>query len=110
MQAKINRAVQKHLEFIKKEYNLDIDLTISFDLKGRAAGQAIYFALEETFEVRFNLNAPLEFLLTDTVPHELAHILQAALGSKMDHGPAWEFYCKQLDGTGLIYHTNKELL
>lgn len=106
MQKEILAAVKKHCDFILENYGIEIYnvLTVRFDLKGKAAGKATHFLLEERFEVRLNLEAGLEFLLTDTIPHEMAHVLQGALGSKLDHGRAWEFYCKQLGGTGLMYH------
>lgn len=79
---------------------------IRFDLRGRAAGQAgrrgwNYF-------MRFNkdmmMNAGWDHLITDTVPHELAHVICFANGSDRAHGLFWKRTCRELGGSGERCH------
>lgn len=100
------KELNRHLTFILEEYGIELfnKVTLDLSLKGKAAGCAIHDPDQDEYIIRLNLEAGEDFLIKDTLPHEVAHILQAALGSKMDHGRAWEFYCKQLGGTGLMYH------
>ena len=104
MEMQIYSKVRELEQYILVTYGLVIDTEVRLDLKGRAAGQALYYPEAQAYVMRLNLEAGLDFLLTDTIPHEMAHLLQSAFGSKMDHGRAWEFYCKDLGGTGLMYH------
>jgi predicted SprT family Zn-dependent metalloprotease len=107
MENQILEAADKMFSVILKNYGIELKhkTTIRFDLKGRCAGTATHLVNEEAFIIRLNKEAGLDFLLNDTLPHEMAHILEAAFGGKMSHGRAWEFYCKELGGTSLMYHT-----
>ena len=80
---------------------------IRFDLRGRSAGQA--GRREFQYFMRFNrdmmLNAGWDHLITDTVPHELAHIICFANGSDQAHGLFWKRTCQELGGTGERCHS-----
>lgn len=104
MEMQIYSKVRELEQYILAVHGLVIDTEVRLDLKGRAAGQALFYLDTQTYIMRLNLEAGLDFLLSDTIPHEMAHLLQSAFGSKMDHGRAWEAYCKELGGTGLQYH------
>lgn len=107
MLTRIKQALNKHLDFILEAYGIELHgkVELKLDLKGRAAGEAIHYLDTDQYVIRINPALSLDFILSDTLPHEVAHVLQGAFGSKLDHGRAWEFYCKQLGGTGLMYHT-----
>lgn len=66
--------------------------TISFDLVGTAAGKAIH----DIRHVQLNavlLTENLESFESDTIPHELAHILA---GPGFGHGPVWQAIMRKL--------------
>ena len=82
---------------------------ISFDLRGRSAGQALQF--DDKYHIRFNMqmitNGALENFLNEIVPHEVAHLYcfaEPKLGAKHDAG--WEAVCLLLGGTGKSKHSN----
>lgn len=74
---------------------------VAFDLRGTTAGMAVYPRAGATHAPRLRFNAVLlrdnaaEFF-ADTVPHEVAHLVNRALeaktpGAKWDsHGPQWQ--------------------
>ena len=124
-QKAVKAAALACFERAKKLYNLpaDIDLNVSFKLRGRARGKAIatYVRSEidpatldvkiiRRYEVRFNaanVENSVEEMLNVVVPHEVAHIvcfINPKLGS--DHDAGWQGVCKKLGGTGATYHTN----
>lgn len=78
---------------------------VRFDLRGRAAGQAIY--KRGAYAMRYNLEAyaldPAD-MVKDTVPHEVAHIVAHALGYGFNHGPRWRAICVALGGNGKRCH------
>ena len=92
----------------KELYSLDLTHTaIRFDLKGRAAGQAMRRGGHYT--IRFNADMMLrdayDHILNSTASHEAAHIvcfMNPQLGA--DHNSGWERVCKALGGTGATRH------
>ena len=95
----------------KELYSLDLTHTaIRFDLKGRAAGQAMRRGGHYT--IRFNTDMMLrdayDHILNSTASHEAAHIvcfMNPRLGRNHDGG--WERVCKALGGSGATRHTEE---
>jgi predicted SprT family Zn-dependent metalloprotease len=82
-------------------------VNISFDLRGRAAGQAS--SRGGHYKVRFNRDMltreAFDHVLNNTVPHEFAHIIcfmNPSLGS--GHNRGWERVCEALGGNGTRCH------
>ena len=85
--------------------------SIGWDLRGRAAGQAMRRNLY--YSIRFNLDAkrmdPKHFF-NETVPHEIAHLIVFELtltGRSRDRGHGHDFrrVCRALGGTGNRCHS-----
>lgn len=90
-------------------YGVDLSkVSISFDLKGRAAGTAGAKGFPRRYAMRFNydmLQRELKKILDEVVPHEIAHIvcfMKPALGRNHDYG--WAHVCKTLGGNGKRTH------
>lgn len=85
------------------------EINIKFDLKGKAAGQAIRKGNEYT--VRFNKelvhNNSLITIITDTIPHELAHIVCFFTLWGKNHDRNWKRICIKLGGNGERCHTEE---
>jgi predicted SprT family Zn-dependent metalloprotease len=88
------------------------NVRISFDLKGRSAGQArgTGWGLNARYTVRFNRDMltreAFDHVLNNTVPHEYAHIvcfMDKTLGSNHDSG--WANVCVKLGGTSKRTHS-----
>lgn len=81
-------------------------IQVRFDLRGRSAGVAGQRGGQ--YYMRFNkdmmLNQGWDHLITDTVPHELAHIICFANGSDRGHGVFWKRTCIELGGNGERCH------
>lgn len=124
-QKAVRAAALACFERAKKLYNLpaDLELAVSFKLRGRARGKAIgrYAGTEidpttleinvvRTYEVRFNaanVENSVEDMINVVVPHEVAHAIcyiNPKLGN--DHDAGWQRVCKKLGGTGAAFHTN----
>ena len=85
-------------------------VNIRFDLKGRAAGQAM--RVRNQYTVRFNQDMltreAFDHMLNDTVPHEIAHIvcfMDPRLGN--NHDSRWAAVCRALGGTGERCHSEE---
>ena len=99
----------------KELYGVDCSVaTISFNLRGRAAGLAGRRGLRGgpmTYELHFNrdlIERELECMLNDVVPHEIAHIvcfMNPRLGDNHDYG--WQRVCRALGGSGERTHKMK---
>lgn len=68
---------------------------VSFDLRGRSAGQAVFARRRRDIRIRINaglLASHPRQMLEDTVPHEVAHVVIFRLyGRKAKpHGPEWK--------------------
>lgn len=82
-------------------------VSIRFDLKGRAAGMACRRGAQ--YYIRFNRDMltreAFEHVINNTVPHEIAHIvcfMDPKYGRNHDAG--WARVCRALGGTGATRH------
>jgi SprT protein len=112
--AEITRKTQDVLALAKKLYGVDINPSISYNLRGRVAGWAgCKFCLmtrkATQFSLRFNreliAGKHFEDVRDETVPHEVAHLVCYArpeLGRKHDMG--WKRVCLALGGNGKTRH------
>lgn len=87
----------------------DVIHNISFDLRGKTAGQAIKKG--NVLSIRFNSEAVekhLDHILNDTIPHEIAHIVNfARCETGKNHNAGWKAVCKRLGGSSALYHSMK---
>lgn len=92
----------------KEKYGVDLsNVQVRFDLRGRAAGQAM--RKNGVYIVRFNRDMltrdAFNHVLKDTVPHEYAHIMcfmDPTRGGGHDYG--WARVCIALGGSGATCH------
>lgn len=83
------------------------DVIIRNDIRGQHAGQAMRRG--KTYTLRFNPEAITNYfqeMLTDTIPHEVAHIvcfIRPDLGKNHDAG--WKRVCRMLGGDDSRTHT-----
>lgn len=91
-----------------------IDLLLRFDLKGRTAGQirmarSVFGFGRRRAELRLNpalFGTYAHALMDEVLPHEVAHLLVMAKGSReRAHGPRWHALCLALGGSGARTHT-----
>ena len=92
-------------------YGVKIEPTVTFDLKGRTMGQANY----RDNVLRFNLTAlsvdgGWKHLYEETVPHEVAHLVQYTIGPRdrkanPPHGRIWQGVMRQLGHKPEVYHS-----
>lgn len=88
-------------------YNITLpDIAINFNLTGRVAGWAIHHG--SRYEMRFNrvmmMNEAWDHIYSETVPHELAHIICFFTRWDRGHGARWRSVCRRLGGNGETYH------
>jgi predicted SprT family Zn-dependent metalloprotease len=108
--AEIISKVNSVLDLAKDLYMVDIKPTIRFDLTGRCAGIAGRNSAGQYY-LRFNTtmmmdDASYQHILTDTVPHEVAHLVclkRPQLGTA--HNPGWKRVCSALGGNGKRCHS-----
>lgn len=87
-------------------YGVDLGAAqLRFDLRGRAAGMALFVPMQ----IRYNLviaSLDLEVFLKATVPHEVAHLAAYGLygGKVRPHGVEWQAICRDLGGDGRRCH------
>jgi SprT protein len=109
MQANIELIKARVAECIKlaeAKFNVTMpNVTVRFDLRGRAAGQA--GMRYNNFYLRFNVDhirlggQTFEHLLNDTVPHEVAHtVCQAFPMFGRNHDNGWKRVCVAIGGNG----------
>lgn len=104
----IQERCQQIIAKAKELYGLDMSgVQIRFDLRGRAAGQAVMRGIH--FAVRFNRDmltrSAFDHVLNNTAPHEFAHIacfMNPNLGR--NHNSGWERVCLALGGSGATRH------
>lgn len=82
---------------------------VSFDLKGRAAGQTVYRHASRHCHIRLNdqlLASHTRYMLTQTVPHEVAHaVIYQLHGSHCrPHGPEWRALMQALGVEARVCH------
>jgi len=110
----IREATLSCMKRAEEMYGVDLsDVRITFDLKGAAMGQARWKInrMSRTvshLQLRFNLRMCSEDMndaINDTVPHEVAHIVNAvAPHTGANHNAGWRNVCLRLGGTGKTYH------
>lgn len=88
-------------------------LTISCDLRGRAAGKVEVVRQRRQLQsarLRLNLEAArLDWrqMVDETIPHEVAHLVVMSLPRQFDqqpHGRDWQQVCRELGGQGAVRH------
>lgn len=84
------------------------NMVVTFNLVGGSVGQA--YRTNGIYGIRFNKymlhNGSLEFMLSDTVPHEVSHIIcfaNPSMGS--GHNSGWAGVCLAIGGTAEPRHT-----
>ena len=78
---------------------------VRMDLRGQATAQAGY--RRGDYFLRFNLEAyalDADYLIGNTVPHEVAHLVAHALSKRMAHCALWRSVCLALGGNGKRCH------
>jgi len=115
----IKDATQACIAKAEQMYGIDLSqVRVTFDLKGAAMGMARWKInrMSRTvshLQLRFNLRMCAEDMhdaINDTVPHEVAHIVNAvAPHTGANHNAGWRNVCLQLGGTGKTYH-NQEVI
>lgn len=74
----VHNKVCDSIDKINKSFNMNIDYpTVTFDLKGMAAGQAVAYRNGESSEIRINpviLSENVDDVIRQVVPHEVAHV------------------------------------
>lgn len=109
MQAQIDAIktrVQECIKTAESKFGIKMPaVQVLFDLKGRAAGMA--GRRNGTYYLRFNVNhirlggKTYEHLLSETVPHEVAHtVCQAFPIMGRNHDTGWKRVCVALGGNG----------
>lgn len=103
---KFNAEVQKNIELANAKFDLEMDVEIRNDLRGRSAGQAIL--KNGVLILRFNNEAirnNYDEMVNETIPHEVAHLvcfLKPWLGRNHNHG--WKNVCRILGGDASRTH------
>lgn len=101
--------VQRVLEIANKIYNTDVKVTVKVDIRGtRIAGQAM--RKNGVYYIRLNplfCEQSAEHMMTETIPHEVAHIIAFALKCDDGHGPKWTKIAKSLGCTGNRCHNER---
>jgi predicted SprT family Zn-dependent metalloprotease len=82
-----------------RSYRFTMDI---YTFKGKYATWA---GMAHGYTIGINLTharANLEVTIADTVPHEVAHVVQKIIApnAKQAHGPEWKAICRFLGGTG----------
>jgi SprT protein len=111
--AAIRNKTREVLARAKELYGVDINPTISFNLRGRVAGWAgcklCRLTATRNYTLRYNRGLidgnHFDDMMNETVPHEVAHLVCYArpeLGRKHDGG--WRRVCLALGGNGNTRH------
>jgi SprT protein len=117
-QAEFRRLVHECLDKAEALYDVDFGrVTITFDVKGEKAAQAIqqpHPNLGFVYKLRFNKDAiRLDWngMVSSTIPHEVAHLVAFAKPSLRaeNHNHRWRSIAIALGDTerGAVYHTMK---
>ena len=111
MQDRFNQVRTRALELIKRAnqlYNTTLPpIDIKFNLRGRVAGYAGYKG--DYYYLRFNrdmiMGDAFDHILKDTVPHEIAHLVNFHLPHTGNaHNPGWQRVCFALGGNSQRLH------
>lgn len=105
------RAIQELAREKFPEFNLSShDLPIVFFAKGEMAGQARWghFNGQRMYNIEFNVEAITKYwdeMYNETIPHEMAHIVDYAIHKKSDHhGTKWKAIARALGCKGNRCH------
>lgn len=92
-------------EYFKKHIPIP---RITFNLKGKVAGKFIYRPKRHLYELQYNfdlMNKNISIFLSDTVPHEVSHMLNKFLYKGRRHNEEWGNIMKNVyDTNPAIYH------
>lgn len=97
------------LETASQHYGIAMPhVQVNYNLHGRAAGMAT--RKNSAYSLNFNQdmmqNSSWESIITNTVPHEVAHsVCQAYPHLGSGHNPGWARVCRHLGGTGERCHS-----
>lgn len=83
----------------------DSPIEVKLDLRGRNLGQALFRRVHGIVyrTIRLNLQAAeqdLQYMLEQTIPHEVAHHAEHRAYSRMSHSPTWRSMFRALGGSG----------
>jgi SprT protein len=90
-------------EYFKKHIPIP---RITFTLKGKVAGKFLYRPKKHLYELQYNFDImfnDLSTFLSDTVPHEVSHMLNTYLYKGRKHNDEWAAIMKQ------VYDTNPNI-
>lgn len=95
---KILKTIEQFAEVAKNKGYEFPNCVVDFSLTGTTAG----YAFRRVAKMRFNLalaERNEQAFLSDTVPHEMAHILQFKhYPNSKPHGGEWKYFCRVLTG------------
>tara|TARA_R110000851_G_scaffold218427_4_gene371351 strand:+ start:1071 stop:1646 length:576 start_codon:yes stop_codon:yes gene_type:complete len=86
------------------------DLPIVFFKTGSSAGHVKYTSLgwgKQVFNLELNtvgFESDFDQMMDDTIPHEIAHVVEAFIHGESSHGPRWNRIAKQLGCSGERCH------
>lgn len=107
MQNEISARINALLKMANEKFLINLDnVQIDFSLKGLAAGQVVIDG--NLITVRINSDALVDyydFIYAETLPHEVAHLVQYALEGYLSHDAKWKTYCELLGGTPTRTHS-----
>ena len=86
------------------------DIPIVFTNAGQSAGKCAARRIMGTIQYNLefstrHIEAGWDHCFNDTIPHEVAHIVDHLNRGKWDHGPAWQGITVRLGGTGTRCHS-----
>lgn len=108
--AHLTQLVAASVENARQLFGFTKTVTVDFSLAGRAAGYAHWNLRADTFKVRLNAQAYQKdpyHIATDTIPHEVAHLVCAALGLGRGHNAGWKRVAIALGSKGERCHRLK---
>ncbi|ADQ52777.1 hypothetical protein AsFcp4_216 [Aeromonas phage AsFcp_4] len=114
--ARINHDLKMANEHFDANLVIGKNLKVEFNLKGRAAGQAVMTGRKaggfdsRKYAIRFNVNMMIMnekawwHMLDETVSHEIAHVVDYVQRQKSGHDSRWKFLHEMLGGQAHTYH------
>lgn len=106
MQNEIVARINVLFKMANDKFLINIEnVVVDFSLKGLAAGQVSIDG--EKITLRVNNDALInhyEFMYSEMLPHEVAHIVQYLLEGHLSHDARWRQYCELLGGTPNTTH------
>jgi SprT protein len=120
----VKAVVSKYLDIARNHYNqpLPFDFPVYFDTIGRAAAFAHVWHKTRGMHININpvlLNENMEYIINQTVPHEVAHLVAYLIYGKqaLGHGYEWRsvmsvfgleaIRCHRLDTTTIKKNRNR---